>query len=336
MNQRLLQVLLLSICASACNSSQAPQETDATGQLGGKVYTLDELQVEDAYELAAEIQLPAVPPKDFPDLHNVYTLSANIISGSEPLGEDAFAELETMGVKTIISVDGKTPNAELAAKHGMRYVHAPIRYNGLEQEEVSRLAKTYRELEGPFFVHCFHGKHRGPAAAAVGRVVLDGVDRERALAEMRQWSGTSKSYKGLYSAIASMPFPSAAESAAFDWDFPEARPMEGFRQAMVEIPRLHDNIELMADNDWIVDPQHPDLDALNEATSLLSIFRQANKLQEVAERPAEFRRLMDKSVEENELLVQALTAGDQPTALKAFESLQASCKSCHKLYRNDR
>jgi protein tyrosine phosphatase (PTP) superfamily phosphohydrolase (DUF442 family) len=336
MNQRLLPVFLLLLSAPACTSSQAPNETDGPVGTESASWSGQALQVEDAYALAAEIVLPAVPPQDFPELHNVYTLSENIISGSEPLGEKAFKELEAMGVKTIISVDGKTPNLALAAKHGMRYVHSPIRYKGIEPDEIQRLSKSFRELEAPFYVHCFHGKHRGPAAAAVGRVVLDGVGRERALAEMRQWCGTSKSYKGLYGTIASLPFPTAAESAEYEWDFPEARPMAGFRQAMVEIPRLSDNIELMADNDWNPDPMHPDLDALNEAVNLLSIFRQANELDEVAERPAAFRKLMEKSIEDNGLLVEALRTGDEAGALAAFDSIQASCKSCHKTYRNDR
>ena len=43
--------------------------------------------------------------------------------------------LADMGVKTILSVDGKTPDVEAAKKLGMRYVHVPIQYRGITESE---------------------------------------------------------------------------------------------------------------------------------------------------------------------------------------------------------
>ena len=42
-----------------------------------------------------------------------------------------------MGVKTILSVDGKIPDAEEAAKYGIRYVHVPIRYGGITNDHTT-------------------------------------------------------------------------------------------------------------------------------------------------------------------------------------------------------
>lgn len=106
--------------------------------------------------LALATTLPAREPTGTSDLHNLFERSANVISGSEPHGD------------------------------GMRCVHIPTAYKGLTSEEVEQLAKTYRECEAPFDTHCFHGKYRGPAAAEIGRIVLDGISREQAIAEMRQ------------------------------------------------------------------------------------------------------------------------------------------------------
>ena len=132
-----------------------------------------------AYEAAALLRLPETPPENHPALHNVYALSENIISGGEPENEEAFRILQDMGVRTILSVDGKVPDAALAERYGMKYVHVPIQYKGITAAEVAQITKTFREQEGPFYVHCFHGKHRGPAAAAqLGRLVLDGIARE--------------------------------------------------------------------------------------------------------------------------------------------------------------
>ena len=148
-----------------------------------------------------------------------------------------------MGVKTILSVDGKPPDAETAAKLGMKYVHVPIQYKTITPEETAEIAKTFRELEGPFYVHCYHGKHRGPAAAAVGRVVLDGASREQAIAEMRQWCGTSQKYEGLYRVIATGDLPAEAETRKLAWSFPARHSAGGLKGMMVEGSRAFDNLK---------------------------------------------------------------------------------------------
>jgi len=335
----LLAVLLATTAPLACRSAEEGARPEPAAPL---------VEVGDAYALAGERALPEMPPEEFQGLYNVFHLSDAIISGSEPHGEEAFAELERMGVRTILSVDGKAPEAALAARHGIRYVHVPIRYSGIEEEELLQIAKTFREQDGPFYVHCFHGKHRGPAAAAVGRIIVDGADRKQAVAEMRQWCGTSKKYTGLYETLATTPIPGAEATAAYDFDFPAAKPMQGFRQGMVEVPRLHDDLLLLATNDWAPDPAHPDLDALNLAESLLDVLIRMNELEEVRERPADFRASMDESVLHGGALVSALqsyrdgehSGGDAEAAVErahaAFDGIRDQCSSCHRAYRNHR
>lgn len=297
--------------------------------------------IEDAYEAAGRFPLAAPAPEDHPDLHNVYRLSANVISGSEPHSEEAFAELAAMGVRTIVSADGKAPDAEAAARHGMRYVHIPIQYRDITPDEVLRLVKTFRELPAPFYVHCFHGRHRGPAAAAIGRIVLDGAPREQALAEMRQWCGTSPKYEGLYRAVASREIPSPERTAAFQWDFPAAQPLAGFRSAMIALSRSHDRLEALAGRGWAVDPEHPDVDPVNEAEIVAGLLARASGLEEAAERPEDFRRWLRESASQAEELraaLAALRAGDADAADRARaarESLGATCSACHARYRDE-
>ena len=161
------------------------------------------LDVGPVYEAAIRYELPPLPAHEYPGLANVYALSASIVSGGEPLEDASFDHLAKWGVRTIISVDGKAPDVEAAEARGMRYVHIPLRYSGMTELQIAQVAKTFRELEPPFYVHCFHGVHRGPAAAALGRVVRDGASREQAMAEMRQWSRTAAKYEALYATIAS-------------------------------------------------------------------------------------------------------------------------------------
>lgn len=297
-----------------------------------------------AYDLGTKLELPKVPPQDVHGLHNVYKLSDSIVSGSEPHGEEAFKELQAMGITTILSVDGKVPDQELAAKYGMTYVHVPIQYKGITDDEMLKISKTFREQEGPFYVHCFHGKHRGPAAAEVGRIVLDGIPREQALAEMRQWCGTAKSYEGLYRVIAEAEIPDAQASKAFAWDFPAAQPLGGFREGMTEVSRSDDNLKFLSKRKWEADPEHPDVDAFNEATKLASVLEESSKLEEIANKPPDFRGWMADSVKHSAALRDALhelrsgqgdTAASAAKADESYKALTASCNACHDVYRND-
>ena len=292
-----------------------------------------------AFEIAAAASLEERAPLDYEDLHNVFRLSETIYSGSEPHGEAALRRIAAMGVKTLVSVDGKVPDAETAARLGMRYVHVPIKYSGIPEAERLRLAKTFREMEGPFFVHCFHGRHRGPAAAAWGRVVLDGAPRERALAEMRQWCGTSKKYDGLYETILESEAPSEGVLDDLEFDFPAAHRFEGLRQAMVELARVYDNLKALKRREWKPDPEHPDLSALNEARKLTDLFAACaeGRAEDAAE---DFVAWTDESAAHARELAERLgqaEAGDGEyvkAANAAFMQVKRRCDACHGAYRN--
>ncbi|MEZ6014933.1 MAG: sulfur transferase domain-containing protein [Planctomycetota bacterium] len=296
-----------------------------------------------AYEAAAAVELPVVAAAEYPGLHNVFQLSERIISGSEPHGEEGLAEVAKLGVKTILSVDGKAPDAETAAKYGMRYVHVPIQYKGITDEEVAKIAKTFRETEGPFYVHCFHGQHRGPAAAAIGRVAVDGLERDRAIAEMRQWCATSSKYEGLYAAVATKEIPTAAETARFAFDFEPAHTFEGKREAMIAMARHWDNVKLIQKAGWKVDPKHPDLDPLQEATQVHLLYEVCTKLPETFTYPDDYRTEMTSGFQASAELVRFLsdctTTDVTPEQLAdgleaAFKAVGKSCSNCHKVYRD--
>ncbi|MCB1282663.1 MAG: hypothetical protein KDB18_14160, partial [Salinibacterium sp.] len=223
---------------------------------------------------------------------------------------------------------------------GMRYVHVPIRYSGMSEEQLEHIAKTFRDLDGPFYVHCFHGKHRGPAAAAVGRIVRDGVPRTQALAEMRQWCGTSKKYGGLYRLIATRAMPTSAETDASSWQFDAAYQVDGIASAMVAIPRALYNLKDLAKRNFAVDPEHPDIDAANEAAQLHQLMQAACDLEETRESPDDFRGWMSASRDESKALHDLLVRvgnGDQAAIAEAGEAVGrvgSLCDACHVPYRN--
>lgn len=295
-----------------------------------------------AYDAAAWIQLPRVPAGEHPGLHNVYRLSDRIISGGEPLTEEALEVVARWGVKTILSVDGKAPDTETAERLGMRYVHVPIRYSGITEDEVARIAKTFRELEGPIYVHCFHGVHRGPAAAAIGRVAADGISRDVAIAEMRQWCATSGKYEGLYGTVAKAAIPSAAETAAYQYDFASTHVASGLRDAMVRMTRISDDLKMLKANGWQPLAEHPDVDALQSATQIHQLLVASQGMHdEVPDAGEDYFELMDECIDGAADLVEGLTdcrqeGGelDVPALDAAFTLMNSSCLDCHSGYRN--
>lgn len=328
----LLALGLLLLVLPACLGS--------TRELGGaaELRVPPPLQLSgSAYEAALQVTLPAVPPADLPGLDHVYHLSEQIISGAEPADAEALAQLAEWGVRTVVSVDGKAPDVAGAEALGLRYVHIPIQYAGISENEILQFAKTFRELEPPFYVHCFHGKHRGPAAAAIGRVVLDGLERERAIAEMRQWASTSGKYEGLYAAVAAAELPTPAATAEFAFDFPSRKAFGGLRAAMVAMTRTWDHLEWFQDNGWERLPEHPDLALIREAEQLVEQFDAASLDVSAAAWTEGFHALLGDGRQAARNLARALqqTPRDLRSAEIAMETLDVSCRECHRGYRND-
>ena len=109
------------------------------------------------------------PPRsaELPTIPHLQAVADGVFSGARPRDEQDFAALAKMGVKTIVSVDGVRPDIEAAKKHGLRYIHIPLGYDTVDDRAVGSLTRVAREPLGPLYVHCHHGKHRGPAAAAI-------------------------------------------------------------------------------------------------------------------------------------------------------------------------
>ncbi len=350
-----LGVALVATCALSCHASQGAgtaadgSQIDSSGSttpsvVSHQAFVPPPLElVGTAYEAAATVALPDVPPGQYPGMVNVYRLSDTIISGSEPHDAEALAQIAAWGVKTILSVDVKVPDAESAEELGLRYVHVPIRYRGITDEQIAKIAKTFRELEAPFYVHCFHGKHRGPAAAAIGRVALDGLERERAIAEMRQWCSTASKYEGLYSSVAVSDIPTADETEAYDFDFASAMKFDGVRDAMVVLTRSWDEVKLAAKNDWKPSTEHPDIDPLQSATQVSQLMNACAQMDEALAYPADFQEMMTVSQQHLEDVVKFLTdcrvegtfEYERNESLDtAFTAAKKSCLKCHSVYRN--
>ncbi len=210
-------------------------------------------------------EMPA-PPKVDSDakieaagLHNVFRISDKLLSGSSPEEDAGFQSLQSLGVKTIITVDGSQPDLERAHKYGMRYVHLPIGYDGVPREQALKIAKAIRDLPGPVYLHCHHGQHRGPASAAVAHLLLDpSCTVEQAIMEMKR-AGTDPRYKGLYASPANIRAAPAPNLDLVAADFPESVKPAALAEIMVHVDEHWDAIKLAKATSWAVPKGHPDV-----------------------------------------------------------------------------
>jgi len=271
-----------------------------------------------------------------PGIHNFLRATTNVFSGSQPEGEAAFAALAKLGVKTVISVDGSKPDVELAAKHGLRYIHLPIGYDGIPTNRVAELAKAAVTVAGPIFVHCHHGKHRGPAAVGVICLAAGSLNVQQADAFLRQ-AGTSPDYPGLFRAVTHFVAPTAAQLAAMPTHFPSVSRTSSLIEAMVAIDAHYDHLKAAQKAGWRTPPEHPDISPAHEATLLWEQLRELARTEDTAGRAPDYRAKLDAAVKQAESLHGTLKL-DLPAKEwrdTAFKSIGQSCVDCHKRYRNE-
>lgn len=274
-------------------------------------------------------------PIELPGIHNFFRATTNVFSGSQPEGDAGFAALAKLGVKTIISVDGAKPEVELAAKHGLRYVHLPFGYDGIPTNRVAELAKAGSVLPGPIYVHCHHGKHRGPAAVGV-MCMASGTWTANQANDFLVAAGTSPEYPGLFRAVRNFTALAAADWDGSSTNFPSVAKTSSLVESMVTIDGHVDRLKAVQQAGWQTPKDHPDVSPDHEAVLLWEQLRELARIEDVAQRPEEFRRKLHASERIAEQLRDALRPGarDKAAADVAFKQVSQSCVNCHQRYRN--
>lgn len=272
---------------------------------------------------------PKAIADDLTGLHNLVQAGAGIVSGSEPHGDEAFASLAKLGVNTIVSVDGARPDVEGAHKHGLRYVHIPIGYDGIPARAGASLSAVVRTARGPFYVHCHHGRHRGPAAAAVACVAAGQCDGKHAV-KILKLAGTGKEYAGLWRDVEAFVPPPPSEKLP---DLVEIAKVESLAAAMAQIDRHWDNLKLCRDANWQTPPDHRDLVPQREALLLQEAFHEAGRTL-VGKYDGQFKAAL-ADAESLTKKIEADLKGTQREQLgERLKALEQSCKKCHAANRN--
>jgi protein tyrosine phosphatase (PTP) superfamily phosphohydrolase (DUF442 family) len=272
---------------------------------------------------------------DYPGLHNLVVFGDGIVSGSQPEGAEGLATIRKLGFRTIVSVDGAEPDVAGAKAEGLRYVHLPIGYNGASPERQAEIARAIRDLPGPVYVHCHHGKHRSAAAAASAALLLHRTDKEHALAGMKA-AGTSPSYTGLWACVdIALAQPSGIVDTA-STAFPSVTRPKGVARSMVEIDSKFDQLKLVQANNWIVPTDHPDLVPAADAGVIADLLRHsAEDRAALGEHAAGFGDALRSASENATKLEDALARKATKQELEPlFKQVKADCTSCHATYRD--
>ena len=295
----------------------------------------------------AEPSAPKTPAKhtavklDTPHLENAHRLTDKVITGAQPEGAESFQELKDLGVKTVISVDGTRPNVELAKRYGLKYVHLPFGYDGVPPERAKELAKAVTELDGPIYIHCHHGKHRGAAAAVVACVLKGDLSNEDALATMKTM-GTGENYLGLWASAREARPMDPQELKKMKVKFHETSPIPALAEAMVHIDNAFDALKDSQKAGWKTLPENPDIDPPHEALKLREIITEILRTKDFEGRPEDFKKWMKDAetqalalekvlLERKQLKYEGVPAPEIDVAMKALGN---NCAACHKPYRN--
>lgn len=274
-------------------------------------------------------------------LPNAYRIHPKVISGGLPEGDAAFHELADLGVQTIISVDGMRPDVDTAREHGLRYVHLPHGYDGVPDQRVRELAKAVRDLPGPIYIHCHHGKHRSPAAATVACVSVGFLPPESASNVLRI-AGTSENYRGLYQAAESARRMDDRLLDELTVEFRERAELPPMAETMVALESTHEHLKSLAAAEWKPPIEHPDLDPEHEALLLREQFAELLRADSVRKPPPRFQQLVRDSETASAELEQALRDWNRtdrqspvPVAIgTAFERVSTNCVGCHREFRD--
>lgn len=247
-------------------------------------------------------------------LHNVFKVSDRVFTGSGPEDERSFESLQLLRIKTIISVDGAAPDVEGAESFDLRYVHLPIGYDGVPEDRAIALAKAIRDLPEPVYIHCHHGKHRGPAAAAAALRCLEPERSVDSLIKYLKQAGTDPRYRGLFAAVERKP----AALDATRLEYQSRVPVPDLVQRMVLLDETWDRLRKR--------PSPPD--------SLLFLEHYREMKRATGTRDERFQKILAEALDAATELDEKLRTNTDPG--EALKKSASACTACHAVYRDNR
>ncbi|QGJ69816.1 Hypothetical protein PBC10988_15030 [Planctomycetales bacterium 10988] len=273
-------------------------------------------------------ELNLCPLGDREGVHHLHQIDPQLFSGAEPEGETGIATLAKLGIRTIVCVDSLPPSQAIAEKYGIKVIHIPLTYAEITEDSKSKFKAVLESQKKPIFVHCHHGKHRGPAAAAIFWQIMRKGSHEDAL-KILETVGTSKEYQGLWRDVSNFSpdqlKPVSADELVADASEP------GFAHSMAIIDRFFLQLDKDRAADWKRTNPEEKLTSAQYALLLKEAFREGHRL---LKPDVEYRHLVKESEQLCGELEEALKAKQLQKATQLFYKIEDGCISCHSDYRD--
>ena len=281
------------------------------------------------------VPLNAEKPFAYPGLNQIVAFDSRVFSGSKPVGRLGMKTLRSMGVDTIICVDGVAPDVNNATLFNINTIHIPLKYISPSKEQVLDLATALNtgQQNGKVYIHCHHGKHRSAAAAAVALLALGQSDVKSMTAKMRI-SQTSSHYKGLWDAVNNQTKIDPLSILANNKKMPAAVKPEGITLQMIAIDEAMDRLQLLQRNNWTTPKTHPDLAPASDAGLISEVLRQMQLSDDINQFALDYETKMINALHHANSLEEAVNENLSTHELNQFMNrLEQSCINCHDAFR---
>ena len=118
------------------------------------------------------------------ELENFYKVSDKLYRSEQP-DKDAFAELQTMGIKAVLNLRKHHSDRNDARKTKIKLHHLRLSARNLTQEQIYKALKIIQQSDSPILIHCWHGSDRTGAVAAAYRMVFQNWSVKQAIDEFK-------------------------------------------------------------------------------------------------------------------------------------------------------
>ena len=141
--------------------------------------------------LAFEVRPAAWAPKVEPavaGVPNFYRVSAEFYRSAQPDAQ-GFRNLESLGLRAVVSLRQTVNDAPLAAGTGLSLARVPMKSRYVGEKNGAKVVQAMRDLRagmqlGPVLVHCHHGADRTGLIVALWRVLYESWTRQQAIDEL--------------------------------------------------------------------------------------------------------------------------------------------------------
>jgi len=124
-------------------------------------------------------------PIEVAGVKNCFQVTSNLYRGAQPTA-GGMAQLQAMGVRTIISLRSLHSDRHQLADTGLKGIHLGMTPMHADEDEVVEFLKAVTDTNNlPALVHCERGADRTGTMCAMYRIVVCGWTKQEAIAEMK-------------------------------------------------------------------------------------------------------------------------------------------------------